>query len=265
MQEPQLTLIDERSEAGRPDGRGPLWIALTLLATAALATIFGADIARQTVDTREQAEKIGRLSLTEGSRSPATQAALREFRETLVERPLDSRRRAQYGALLLDLGRDATDARAAAFHARQAVALAPVTVPTLRIAARTLVRTGDRDTSVTLVRRMFQFDAPAAARLLLEIEPWLYAGELDDALPDDPEAWLAWYGRLRREGRSKSSLPVMAQLRRRWPDFLAARVAEALQVNRAGDDLTLRRLLPADERLPETRAAAPLHALRGRI
>jgi tetratricopeptide (TPR) repeat protein len=137
-------------------------------------------------------------------------------------------------------------ANAAAFHARRAAALAPVTVPVVGGAALVLARCRQTQEALALVRSIFAYDPSAAARLLAELEPFAEARDLDGAIPDDPAAWLAWSRQLRRSGRDAESEGRLREALDRWPDHLPTVAAFAERAVARADWNALGRVLPSN-------------------
>lgn len=229
-----------------------------LITLAALATLFGADAARHPLEPREVGEETLRRALVSGSADAEVQRRLVELRTTLGQKPLDSMTRAVYASLLLSLSRDADDVALALFHARRVVALAPVTLPVVRIGVLALAHSGQGADALDLVRSIFSYDAPAAANLLFRIEPLLGTTAIDAALPDEPGAWLAWSIRLDLAERQAEALERLRAGLRRWPDDLLLLERLALRLLQRGDWPALAELVPPSRVIPDERLAAGL-------
>ena len=264
IQESELKLVD-------PEARNRIRrtrvlsgaIGVGLVVFAALATARGADRARSPLDARQHVQDTATLALTEGNRSPQVLQNLVRLRSELGQRPLDSKSRVQYAALLLSMTRKLSDTRAAAFHAGLAAELAPVTVPVLELAARILARSGDDARALTHAREMFEFDPEAAATLLLTLEDNLVQG-VSAGLADSPAAWRAWADALSDAGRREESTSFLRQAAERWPDDLDLRLALARLATRAGDWGELERWV-GDDRLPVEGRGPELLAFRARL
>jgi tetratricopeptide (TPR) repeat protein len=111
---------------------------------------------------------------------------------------------------------------------------------------------------------MFEYDPPAAARLLATLEPFLASTAVREAVPDRPEARLARIRQLQRVGRKEEANVGLDQALERWPEELAIRgmAAERAYVDRNWRELA--RLLPTDEVYPDTFDSAPLYIYRSR-
>jgi tetratricopeptide (TPR) repeat protein len=193
-------------------------ICLALVGTAAVATLRGADRSRSPLDARKHVADTLTQALAEGNRSEGVLNNLRRLRIELGHRPLDSKSRVRYAALLLSMTRTFEDSQAASFHARAAVELAPVTFPVVELAALILARGNERAAALGLVRHAFEYDPEAAANLLLQVEDSYPDLTLDEAVGDAPGAWIAWSRALARNGRADESLEVLLAAETRWPD-----------------------------------------------
>ncbi|MCP3979793.1 MAG: hypothetical protein GY716_10765 [bacterium] len=239
-------------------------LAGALFFAAALATLAGADAARSGNETRTRARDAVDRSLETEGRSPAVRDALRSLRTIVEQRPLNARARVDYAALILAVAADIEESSAAAFHARIAAKLSPVTVPVVRRSAIVLARCRDVDHAQAITRRMFGYDPDAAARLLSQLEPLLYDAELHDAIPDNASAWMAWCLQLRVDARTNEGLACLQQLHDRWPDHVPAldRLAAAAVRTRNWDDLAAL-FPPQDDR--EATFSATSFTLRARL
>jgi tetratricopeptide (TPR) repeat protein len=245
-------------------------VCLVVAAVALLATWRGADRSRTPLDARQHVQDTLALALAEGNRSPGVLDNLRRLRAELGRRPLDSKSRVQYAALLLSMTRTLDDTRAAAFHARLAADLAPVTLPVVELAALVLARSGERAGALARIRDIFEFAPEAAAGLLLQMEDSLDDQTARAALPDTPAAWCAWARALARSGRPEASVALLHEAATRWPDDLEVNVALARLALRAADwdELELRAgrdTIPAEGRGLELLVyRARWHVERGR-
>lgn len=245
--------------------RVALWTGALVLLAAAVATLLGADRARRPVESKELAQQTIVKAIEAGSRDPEVRSALLALRRELARRPLDAYTRAIYASLLLGVSREPDHTRAAEFHAARASELAPVTVPVIRYAAHVLVRTGDIDRALELIREMFRYDPTAAARLLSEVEPLLPPDRLAGAIPDDPDAWIEWIARLRDADRPDLARAWLQRARARWPGHLVILDYLASTAMRERDWAELARLFPPDQILPKETAAARLFCYRARL
>ena len=257
MERPELRLVrDDRSRAGIPAATG---IAAITLVGAAIATVVGADAARAPSRASSLAAEAGRAALEHGADDARAREALVELRREVGRRPRDGATRATYAAALLDSAGETAAAReAAAFHASRAAADAPVSVPVVASATRTLARCGRAESAVPLVRSTFGCAPAAGATLLLELEAYLPDAEAR-ALPDRPAAWSAWGLALRRSGRREEGTRRLELTVARWPDEADSRRLASLVAAAEGrwDDL--------DRLVPERPADATLLALRARL
>jgi tetratricopeptide (TPR) repeat protein len=209
-------------------------------------------VARNAVDT----------ALEQGSRSVDVRRGLLAVRRDVAREPLDTGARVVYASLILGLGREVADLRAAVFHARIAAELSPVTTPVVSTAALVLTRANEGAKAASLVRRMFEYDADAASVLLAELEPNLYPLQIDSALPPLPESWLAWSRQLRARGREGGADEWIRRSHGRWPDHPGVLHQMCALLLRRGDPHALGALFPPSLRLPDTPAAAPALACR---
>lgn len=234
------------------------------LAAAAAATIAGADAARRPFDAFAVSSAAAARALAYGAGDPVARAGLAALRSRLAERPLDVETRVAYASVLEAVAASAEDRRLVAFHARTALRLAPVSVPVVSAAATILARCGAADESRRQVRSMFGYDPSAAARLLRDLEPDLVADRWGEAVPDDPDAWLAWSRALQGMGRVEDAVAALERSRARWPShlgLLAAAAQRALQ-QRRWDDLTA--MLPPGLEVGDDPAAAAILTFRAR-
>jgi len=244
----------------------PRWavagLSACILAAALVATLLGAGSPRRAADPRAAADAVLRLALERGADDPTVRSDLQALRLALGRRPLDSRARVAYAAALAGLATGTGDLDAAAFHAERAARLAPVTVPVVRGAVLVLERSGDIDAALRWLGAMFRYDAGAAARLLLEVEPLVPADRVAEALAASPAAWLAWSRTLARAGRAEDAAAALSAARARWPGDLGLLGEAAARAFGAADFLALGALLPADLALPAERGAGMLHVYR---
>jgi tetratricopeptide (TPR) repeat protein len=122
-----------------------------------------------------------------------------------------------YAAVLFAGARNEPERAAAAFHAAAAARLAPATAPVQSAAAVLLAGCGDPQAGVRCVRRLFALSPRDGARTLLQLEPVLDPRSLDAALPERPEAHLAWIAQLRGEGDGEEADRLLARAWARWP------------------------------------------------
>jgi tetratricopeptide (TPR) repeat protein len=262
VERPELTLVVGR---GSPESRerreriAALSFGGAVLVGAVLATLLGADRARSDWDPMPLAEAAIDHALVSGMEAPEVRDAATALRRRIGWAPVDAWTRAVYASLLLDLADSPQETHAARFHAEHAVALAPVTVPVVHGAALVLARSGRSDRSVAWTREMFDYDPPAAARLLLSLEPLLESAAIRDALPPRPAAWLAWAIELRRAGRPEDAEACVREAFARWPGDPATMGAMAEQAVLRKDWIVLRTVFATD--LPARRDAATCIAL----
>jgi hypothetical protein len=234
------------------------------LVTGLIGSLLGADRAREPsrpVDTAREA--LFRV-LDHGPNDPGVLELLRSLRVQIGQRPLDARTRALYSALLLEMSMGPQDGPAAAFHAARAAALAPVTVPVVRASALVLARSGRPEEVVRLVADMFGYDAGSAAGLLSTLETFLDPERISQAIPADPVAWLAWSRELADGGRTGAADDWLSAAYREWPVHPGVRQRYAARAVRQRDWVTLSRVLPAGEELPDGDETALLLAYRAR-
>jgi tetratricopeptide (TPR) repeat protein len=263
----RLKLVEIEGRTESPPNRRTAAVGWTagLLALALLATALGADRARRSTDARGRADGALRLALERGNDDPTVRRELQDLRRPLARRPLDSRTRVAYAAVLAGLATTTRDLEAAAFHARAAASLAPVTVPVVRGAVLVLVRSGSIEPALESLRGMFSYDAPAAARLLLEIEPLVPAGRAADVPVASPTALLAWSRVLDQAGRREEADAVLVAARSRWPADLDLLVEAAARAYRTHDLPRLGKLLGPELALPRDRRAGMLHTYRALV
>ncbi len=271
IQERELRLVGERGAHATIGTRGlSVAICLGLLAIGLLATWRGADRWRSPLDARSHVQETLALALAKGNRSPEVLDDLRLLRTELGLRPLDSKSRVQYAALLLAMTRSLDDTRAASFHAALAADLAPVTLPVVELAALILARSGDTGEALIRVREIFEFDADAGADLLLRLEDSLPPRRLNEALANTSTAWLAWARALVASGRPDASISLLQEAAERWPgdfeiDLALARLAGNREDWDALERWTAREEIPAEGRGLELLALrARVHVERGR-
>ncbi len=260
----KLIVDDRGAPASRPRRRVAVATGAAVLALGLAATLLGADRARRPLESREVARQTILQAIELGAGDPTVRDAMLSLRRELGRRPMDAYTRAVYATFILGVSRGADDARTAAFHARRAAEIAPVTVPVIRYATHVLARTDETAGALELVRGMFGYDPESAATLLAEIEPLLPPDAPAGALVEAPEAWLAWWTRLRAQRRDDEAGALLRRALERWPDDLELlrRAAGRAHAEQRWDDLA--RLLPPDRALPEQAAAAPLFAFRAR-
>jgi len=264
MEKRNLKLIRDRRAV--LSNRLAVWlIALLLTAAALVSSLNGADRARQRFDPRDLAESALLQALSQGSDNRQVLAKLHELRGVIGRRPLDSRTRVVYASLLLSLSRSSSDLIVPAFHARVAASLSPVTVPVVRVAVLVLTSSGETNEALPLIREMFSYDPKSAAPLLARAEPLLSAEQMPLALPELPEAWLAWSRELYEQGRRQESEVFVEQAYSRWPENLDLYKSVAARKIRASDMQALASLFPDHHTLPNDPEAAALFAYRGRF
>ena len=267
MDTPPLKLItpDQVGEPVRARPAAPLALAALIFASAALATWLGAEPARRPIPARDLAEGALRLALERGNDDAEVRATLLALRRTLTRRPLDSRTRVVYASLLLGLARRVEETGIAAFHARRAAELAPVTVPVARSAALVLARTGHAEEASALIREMFGYDPRRAAKLLARVDRLLLGGAIDSGLPEEPRAWLSWVAQLRESGRRLEAEAWVERTYRRWPDHTPALEQMAAGAVLRRDWEALGELFPPESMLPEEPASAGSLLYRARL
>jgi tetratricopeptide (TPR) repeat protein len=237
-------------------------ISILLAAAALISSLNGADLARRRFDPRELAESALQQALSRGGGDEQVLAKLHQLRRVMGLRPLDSRTRVVYASLLLSLGGSPSDLAAAAFHARVAVSLSPVTVPIVRVAALVLASSGSVEEALPLIREMFEYDPKSAAALLARAESLLRPEQVQLALPEHPEAWLAWASELHRQGRQPESDSWVEAGYRRWPENLSLLKSVAARMIRGSEIEELDVLFSDLPSLPDDPEAAPLFAYR---
>jgi tetratricopeptide (TPR) repeat protein len=258
MDKPGLKLIAPRREPAGRRGRAcaALGLGAVLFASAALATVLGADSARRPIQARELAESALERSLNQGNRDPEVRSALLELRSTLSRRPLDSKTRAVYASLILGLSRRLEDSAVAAFHAGLAAELAPVTLSVVRPAVLILAYSGRPEKALELSTSIFAYDPQRAAATLAQIEPFLIERSAEDGLPYKPEAWLAWHHQLTLAGRTEEAELWLDRAYQHWPEHLRILERIAGRAAHRRDWQVLETLFPAERELPQERAAA---------
>lgn len=261
MQRSELKLVTaERRGPKRPVAIG---LGAAVLAAAGLGTLGGADVDRRHFDPARIAESGLARTLETGTPEPAS--AARELLDTRLRRnPLDTASRTIAASLLVETATTEDQREAAVAQAEAAVRLTPVDASVAHRAARVLARCGRTDLALKETAKLFAFAPQSAAATLADIEPFVASDRIDDALPPEPAAWLAWSSKLRTDGRDQEADARLAALLARWPgDLEALRVAASVAAARDRID-ELRRLVPPSLALPKTPEAAALYALRGR-
>lgn len=259
----RLTLVPAAPPHRLRRGAATAWL-LALVGASALGVRLGSERERDPTDPRDVAEEALSVALEAGLDAEPVRRTLHDLRSRVAAAPLDWRARLAYSSLLLGLATHVEETAAAAFHARRAASLAPVTVPAVRTAALILARTGDTGDALGLVRPMFAYDPGAAAELLLRLEPFVPQARLGRGLAETPGAWHAWAVHLARAGRSAEAHAVIERVVARWPEHRPALDWAILGRLRRGDDEAARALLPPE---PELSAStdpgdAPLLVLR---
>jgi tetratricopeptide (TPR) repeat protein len=256
----------ERASSTRSShGRGSA-VVLGSLAIGALVagTLLGADRARSPSRLQASAQETLFRILERGPHDSEVLAALRNIRSEMGRRPLDAFARVVYAALVLEMSSGNSYCEVATFHARRASELAPVTVPVVAPASIVLTRCGEEDRGLSLVREMFGYAPESAAELLTNLGPFVDAERAREAVPAEPEAWLAWLRELREQGRAEESDRWALESHRRWPDHLETLQDLAARAASRSDWIALGRLLPLDLEIPERRETAILYAYRAR-
>jgi len=233
-----------------------------VLAASILATVAGADRARVPFDARAIAETS--LAAELGAGDPAAvPVALTRLTARLADFPTDAATRTILASLLLES--DGEAARAAAMiEIRTAVRDDPYGVGVRCAAARIEARSGRSAEALAEVRAIFAFDAVEASSALSDVEPFVPGGRVEDAIPDDATAWLAWSRRLRALGREREADERLDASLRRWPDDLSIRAAAAEIAAGRGRLADLARLVPPGLAIPEDAGHAALIAYRAR-
>lgn len=260
MARPELKLVVARA-GGRAGGTAAAWGGLVLAAGIA-ATLAGADAARAPFDPEALAEAALRANLSSGD---PLDVPIRALRARLTLRPLDAETRAVYSGLLREAAEGPDDLAAARFHASRAAATAPVTIPVVAAAASTLARAGGADEAAALARAMFAYAPRSAAGLLARLEPFLGEKATASALPDDPQAWLAWARTLRAERRADEAEERLEAAWRRWPRRADVLVARAEGPFWRDDAAALAAIVPSGMPIPDVPEAPWLHAFRARV
>jgi tetratricopeptide (TPR) repeat protein len=234
------------------------------VAAGVVATLRGADEARASSDPREDARRVVGATFERGSNDEILRADFASLRHRVARLPLDASTRSAYATALIIFANSHDGLDAAAFHARTAARCAPVTVPVVRRSAIVLAQTGHLSEGTDLTYRMFEYDPPAAARLLATLEPFLTISAARDAVPDSPKAWLARIKQLSRESRIEDANLVLVEALDRWPTDLPLRGLAAERAMIAKDWGEVARLLPSDEIYPNTTESAILYIFRCR-
>jgi len=269
MASPELKLVRGTHGASPPHashGRGPaVVLGLLTLGSLVTATLLGADRARAVSRLQETAQETLFRILERGPDDAEVLASLEGIRIDMGRRPLDAFLRVVYAALLVEMSSGGADCGAATFHARRASELAPVTVPVVGPASMVLVRCGEESRGLGLIREMFGYEPESAARLLTTLGGFIDPERAKDAVPAEPEAWLAWSRELREQGRAQESERWAFEGHRRWPDHLETLQELATRAASRNDWVALGSLLPLDGELPERRETAILYAYRARV
>lgn len=262
MASSNLSLVGDR----RPprSRRTAISVAAILLAAAGFASVRDADRDRERRDPVDDAESVQRLAVRHGVRADEVRGAATDLRADLGRRPLDARLRVAYAGLLLSLSGSLSETDAAAFHARRAAELAPVTLPVARRAGLVLAGSAHDDEALAITRRVFGFDPPAGARLLGALSAWMNDETIARGVPDAPEAWVAWAGRLRSVDEASRADAWLDGAGRRWPTHpeVVLRRAEVAIAHR--DHAALAAAFAPLTELPDGRRAALLHIHRAR-
>jgi tetratricopeptide (TPR) repeat protein len=166
----------------------------------------------------DEAWEVVRTQPGDGPLLPDTRARAVRLRRLVGAWPTEAKRRVAYAAVLFACARAEPERAAAAFHAALAARLAPATAPVQSSAAVLLAGCGDLEGGVRCVRRLFALSPREGARVLLHLEPVLDPRSVDAALPELPEAHLAWIARLQEEGDRGDADRVLAAAWTRWPE-----------------------------------------------
>lgn len=264
MERPRLKLLG-RDDAAPPPRRGLVLAVGAFCAVAALASVpWGARDARRPLDARAVAERALLDALDSSRDDPRVADALRRMRSWLGRRPLDASARASYAALLAELAKTDEEKAIAAFHARVAARTAPVSVPVIGMAARALIGAGEAGAALEAIRDMFSWAPRDAAGVLAAVEGLVGRGRAAAAVPDDPDAHLAWARALRVQGRDDEAWGLLRATVDRWPDHDRARAQAAEAALARGDAEALAQLLPETMALQRGPESAGLWALRAR-
>lgn len=254
-----------------PEGPGPSRafpaapvVAASLALAAIAATLLDAGTARATLSPWERSARAASAALRAGPADPEVRGALRDLRARIGLRPFDADARAAYAAVLLEAAFGTADVRAAAFHARAAVRISPVSRPVVTTAADVLLRAGEGEAALDSIRAMFGWAPHEAARLLARAEPLVPPWRLERTLPDDPEAWEAWALRLSSDGRREAARGRREAAYARWPDHPDVRAAAADEALRRGDLAAFRAIVPTTLAVPAGRGGVALLAHRAR-
>ena len=183
----------------------------------------------------QEAWEVVRTQPADGPVLPATRERAVRLRRLVGAWPTEAKRRVAYAALLFAGSRTDADRAAPAFHAAAAARLAPATAPVQSGAAVLLAGCGDLPGSVRCVRRLFVLSPAAGARTLLQLEPLLDPSVLDLALPDRPDAYLAWIALLRQEGDGDEAGRRLEIAWARWPEEPRVLRAAVLEDRARGD------------------------------
>jgi len=261
VERPELKLATAARE--QPRGSAATALGATVLAAAALATGFGADTARRPFESAPLAESALARTIAANDPRPADDAQER-LRARLRRTPLDGATRTIAASLAAETATTDAQRGAAASQAQAAVRLTPADVGVARGAARVLARCGRSDLALRQIAQMFGYAPAVAAATLADVEPFVDGDRLENGLPTEASAWLAWSVTLRRAGRDADADARLALLLDRWPGDLAALSAAASAAASRNRIDELRRLVPPALELPATPETAALHAFRAR-
>jgi len=268
MEPSDLKLVRSSIRPSTSAVRRERWSAVALGSLALIAglagSLLGADRARAPSRPVDMAREALFRVLDHGPNDPGVLELLRSLRIQIGQRPLDARTRALYSALLLEMSMGPQDGPAPAFHAARAAELAPVTVPVVRAAALVLARSGRPDAAGRIVAEMFGYDAESAAGLLSTLETFLDPDRIQQAIPADPVAWLAWSRELADRGRTDDADDWLSGAYRTWPDHPGVLQRFAARAVSQRDWSTLARALPAGGEIPDGDETALLLAYRAR-
>ncbi len=239
-------------------------VAASLALAAIAATFLDAGTARAIDSPWERSARAAEAALRNGPAEPLVRLTLRDLRTRIGKRPFDADARAAYSAVLLEAAFGTPDVAAAVFHAGAAARVSPVSRPVVTTAADVLLRAGEPDAALDLVRTMFGWDPHEAARQLARAEPLVSPERIERALPDDPEAWEAWALRLWNDGRQDAARARRGAAFARWPDDPGVRAAAADEALRRGDLAAFRTIVPTTLAVPAGRGGVALLAHRAR-
>lgn len=251
------------AEPGRPREPVALIFGAAVLASAAMATLFGADAARRPFNPGKLAESAVARTLADNDPQPVREAE-DVLRERLRRFPLDAASRMIAASLEAETAVDDSERSQAVNQVLAATRLVASDEWISRGAARVLARCGRTDLALREIFRMFEYAPADAATTLAQVEPFVAQDRLEDGIPNSPPAWLAWSVKLRADGHQDEADARLAALLARWPgDLPALRAAASVAAGRGRTDEVLR-LVPPTFVLAETAENASLLAFRAR-